>query len=318
MHEDAAFETIPVRAAFQQLQHGPLQVLHRDFRILVDLPPADERGIRRRYDHRIIIQGGNRPHARFDVSGEELIEGLPPAWIGHVFVHVEAWAVVERLKRFFCERFGRIEKRPPRVSILHHPRRQWRQRRCLVFRRDLVLKTFDRLLIEDEVELADAVIDLPPWFCFGWNPFQKRVDGRQVVIKVLDIFDARHVVSLRVLDGLLKHRLPAVFLDQVFQLHNNRLHLGRARHRLRLLRHRARPINRQYTHARFLAARGTFAPEEGPFLALAAIRKEAVAGLPAGFVANLQLAALSRSTLDAGLGMSAPGFLSPGAHSPRK
>lgn len=214
--EESAVELVLVRAVLEQLLDVPVQTLDRDARIGADLELPAVGAVGRADDDARIADRGDGAISWLHGAGEPVVEITPAATRLNILLHVVWRRVPECLD--FGDGLRVIKPVAELLGVFVHPVREPGVSDVDSFGLDGVLEVFDGGLVHDEVEEADAVVDVAAFFVFLWDPIEPFVDLGKIL---RDGGDGLHLDDAAVMgasDGGVEARLPSwgVF-DFVFE-----------------------------------------------------------------------------------------------------
>ena len=207
MDEQSTVELVPVGTVMQQLLDIPVQAFDCDAAVRADLQLAAVGAVGGADDDAGIGDGGDGPISGLDGTGEPVVE-IAPATPGlNVLLHVIRRRVPERLDFGDGSRF--VEPLAELLGILIHPVGEPGVADMDRFGIDGILEGLDGGLIEDEVEEADAVVDVAAFFVLPGNPVEPFVDFGQVFGDSLDVFHFDDTAVVGAFDGVLEETRPS-------------------------------------------------------------------------------------------------------------
>ena len=207
MDEQSTVELIPVWTVLQQLPDAPVQAFDRDTAVGADLQLAAVGAVGGADDDAGISDGGDGPISGLDGTGESGVEIAPAAPGLNVLLHIVRRRVPERLDSGDGSRV--VEPLAELLGILIHPVREPGVADIDRCRRDGILEALDGGLVEDEVEEADAVVDVAAFFFFNGDPVEPFVDFGQVLGDGLDVLHFRDAAVMGAFNGGVEARLPS-------------------------------------------------------------------------------------------------------------
>ena len=205
--EQSAVEPVPVGTVVQQLLDVPVQAFDRDTAVGADLQLAAVGAVGRANDDARIGDGGDGPESGLDGTGEPVVEIAPAAPGLNVLLHVVRRRFPKRLDFGNGSRF--VEPLAELLGILIDPVGEPGVAdvdRCGL---DGILEVLDAGLVEDEVEEADAVVDVAAFFILPGDPVEPFVDFGQVLGDRGDVFHFDYAAVVSVFDGGLEAMLPS-------------------------------------------------------------------------------------------------------------
>ena len=158
-------------------------------------------------DHTRIADRGNGTISWLHGAGEPVVEIAPAATRLNVLFHIVWGRLPERLN--IGDGFRAVKPFTELFRVLVHPVREPGVPDVDSFGSDGVLEIFNRGLIHDVVEEADAVVDIAAFFVFFWNPIEPFVDFGKVLSDCGDGLHLDDTAVMGTFDGGVEARLPS-------------------------------------------------------------------------------------------------------------
>ena len=216
MNEQSAVELVLVRAVLEQLLDVPVQALDRDAGVGADLELAAIGALGGADDDARIADGGDGAISGLHGAGEPVVEITPAAARLDILLHVVRGRVPECLD--VGDGLRVVEPVAELLGVLVHPVREPGVPDVDSSGLDGVLEVFDGGLVHDEVEEADAVVDVAAFFVFFGDPIEPFVDFCKVLRDGGDVLHFDDAAVMGASDGGVEAGLPSwgVF-DFVFE-----------------------------------------------------------------------------------------------------